>query len=252
MCIFFSSILSVTFIHFSNRIENDDNREDTLNESDFDAPISNVESDYETEEEIKVLPELLRQVNQEEKIIQPHQERIEVINLGTEIAKKKVKIGAALERESKKKLIKLLHDYQDVFAWSYQDMPGLDPSVVVHKLPLIPECTLVKQNLRRMKIDMLLKIRDEVKKQFDAGLLTVAKYLEWVADVKKDGKVQMCVDYRDLNCANPKDNFPLPQINILVDNTTRHSTFSFMDGFSGYGQVRMALEDRKKTTFITL
>ena len=69
---------------------------------------------------------------------------------------------------------------------------------------------------------------------------------------KKDGKVRMCVDYRDLNRASPRDNFPLPHINILVDNTTQHKVFSFMDGFSGYNQIKMAHEDMEKTTFVTL
>ena len=68
---------------------------------------------------------------------------------------------------------------------------------------------------------------------------------------KKDGKVRMCVDYRDLNRANPKDDFPLPHIDVLVDNTAQFSVFSFMDGFSGYNQIKMAPEDMEKTTFIT-
>ena len=72
------------------------------------------------------------------------------------------------------------------------------------------------------------------------------------ANIKKDGKVQMCVDYRDLNRASPNDNFPLPHIDNLVDNTTKHSLFSFMDGFSGNNQIRMALEDMKKTTFLIM
>ena len=62
----------------------------------------------------------------------------------------------------------------------------------------------------------------------------------------------MCVDYRDMNRANPKDNFPLSHIDILVDNTTNFALFSFMDGFSGYNQIKMALEDMEKTTFVTL
>ena len=74
---------------------------------------------------------------------------------------------------------------------------------------------------------MLLKIKEEVKKQLDAGFLEVAKYPEWVANValvpKKYGKVRMCVDYRDLNWANSKDNFPLPHIDTLVDNTAKNS-----------------------------
>ena len=82
---------------------------------------------------------------------------------------------------------------------------------------------------------MLLKIKEEVNKQLDVGFLEVEKYPEWVANIvsvlKKDGKVRMCVDYRDLNQASPKDNFPLSHIDTLVDNTTKNSRFSFMDGF---------------------
>ena len=69
---------------------------------------------------------------------------------------------------------------------------------------------------------------------------------------EEDDKVRMCVDYQDLNRASPKDNFPLPHIDTLVDNTAKHSLFSFMDGFSGYNQIRMALEDIEKTTFLTM
>jgi len=65
----------------------------------------------------------------------------------------------------------------------------------------------------------------------------VVQYPQWVTNVvvvlKKDGKIRMCVDYRDLNKASPKDDFPLPHIDILVDNATRNATYSFMDGFSG-------------------
>ena len=91
------------------------------------------------------------------------------------------------------KLIELLQEYQDVFAWSYQDMPGLDTDIVVHKLPIKPGCKLIRQKLRRMKLKMLLKIKEEVKKQFDAGFIGVAKYPEWVANIvpvpRKNGKV---------------------------------------------------------------
>ncbi|KAK9042315.1 hypothetical protein V6N11_017392 [Hibiscus sabdariffa] len=107
-----------------------------------------------------------------------------------------------------------------------------------------------------MKPEMLLKIRDEVKKQFDAGFLQAVSYSDWIANIvpvpKKDGKVRMCVDYRDLNRASPKDNFPLPHIDTLVDNTAGHSYFSFMDGFFGYNQIKMCPNDMSKTTFVTL
>ena len=193
-----------------------------------------MENDYE--EDWETPPELLRLVEQEARELKPHQEDVEVINLGDENEKKEVKIGTVMKKEIQGQLCALLREFKDIFAWSYQDMPGLDPDIVQHKLPLKPECPPIKQKLRRMKPKVSLKIKDEVEKQFNAGFLAVAKYPQWVANVvpvpKKDGKVRMCVDYRDLNYASPKDDFPLPHIDILVDNTTKFSLFSFMDGFS--------------------
>ena len=181
---------------------------------------------------------------------------MEAINLGTEEERREVKIGTTLSPIIRKKLIYLLREYSDVFAWSYQDMPSLDTDIVVHRLPLREECAPVKQKLRRVKPEMLLKIKEEVKKQLDAGFLEVSKYPQWVANIvpvpKKDGKVRMCVDYRNLNRASLKDNFPLPHIDTLVDNTAKHSLFSFMDGFSGYNQIKMASGNMEKTTFLTM
>ena len=84
----------------------------------------------------------------------------------------------------------------------------------------------------------------------------MVQYPEWLASVfhvpKKDDKVRVCVDFRNLNKASPKDDFPLPHIDMLVDSIAGHTMLSFMDGFSGYNQIMMALEDREKTSFITL
>ncbi|XP_052734034.1 uncharacterized protein LOC108321519 [Vigna angularis] len=228
----------------------------------WEHPVINAEDDPEDgpeddpEDDPELSPELLRLVEQESKEIKPHQEDVEILNLGDEGEIKEVKIGTSMKKEVREGLRALLKEFKDVFAWSYKDMPGLDTDIVQHKLPLKQECIPVKQRLRRMKPEMSLKIKEEVQKQFDAGFLTVAKYPQWVANIvpvpKKDGKVRMCVDYRDLNRASPKDNFPLPHIDTLVDNTAKYSLFSFMDGFSGYNQIKMAPEDMEKTTFITL
>ena len=89
-------------------------------------------------------PDLLRLFEQDERQMLPHQEITESINLGTEEEKKEVKIGTTLASATRKELIDLLQDYSDVFAWSYQDMPGLDTDIVVHRLPLREECMPVK------------------------------------------------------------------------------------------------------------
>ena len=73
-------------------------------------------------------------------------------------------------------MIDLLREYSDVFAWLYQDMLGLNTNIVVHRLPLREECAPVKQKLRRVKPEMLLKIKEKVKKQLDARFLEESKY----------------------------------------------------------------------------
>ena len=67
---------------------------------------------------------------------------------------------------------------------------------------------------------------------------------------KPNGKWKMCVDFTDLNRACPKDSYPLPRIDTMVDSTARHELLSFMDAFSGYNQIRMKEEDQEKTSFV--
>ena len=120
-------------------------------------------------------------------------------------------------------------------------MPGSDPEIVQHRIPLDPEVGPIKQKLRRIRPDWARKVKEEVTKQFDAGFLLVSKYPTWLANIvpvpKKDGRIQVCVDFRDLNKASPKDDFSQPHIDKLVDFTVRHALLSFMDGFSGYNQI---------------
>ncbi|PKI70104.1 hypothetical protein CRG98_009567 [Punica granatum] len=184
-------------------------------------------------------------------------EPTEEINVGTEEESRTLKIGTSLDPIQRARMIDFLKEYQEVFAWSYTDMLGLDPSIVKHFLPLDTERFQPKrQHLQRQRASLLLRIKEEVIKQINASFLEVCNYSEWVANIvpveKKDGTVRVCVDYRDLNKASPNDNFPLPHIDVLVDNTVCHTLLSFMDGFSGYNQIRMAEEDKIKTTFITM
>ncbi|KAI5399128.1 hypothetical protein KIW84_064489 [Lathyrus oleraceus] len=126
----------------------------------FEFPVFEAEED-----DVEGIPdEITRLLEHEEKIIQPHLENLETVNLGSEDCVREVKIGALLEESVKKGLIKLLREYSDIFAWSYEDMPGLDTEIVQHFLPLKPECVPVKQKLRRTHPDMAVKIKEEVQK----------------------------------------------------------------------------------------
>ena len=89
---------------------------------------------------------------------------------------KEVKIGSRLCPKVKKGFIDLLREYSNVFAWSYQDMPGLDSEIVEHRLSLKPESSSVKQKLTRTHPDMVVKIKGEVQNQIDACFLVTAEY----------------------------------------------------------------------------
>ncbi|KAI5418068.1 hypothetical protein KIW84_042637 [Lathyrus oleraceus] len=155
-----------TVIHKSKLIKPIEHNDPTPSPN-FEFPVFEAEED-----DVEEIPdEITRLLEHEEKIIQPHLENMETINLGSEDCVREVKIGALLEESVKKGLIELLREYVDVFAWSYEDMPGLDSDIVQHFLPLKPECVSVKQKLRRTHPDMAVKIKEEVQKQIDAGFL---------------------------------------------------------------------------------
>ncbi|KAA0063776.1 uncharacterized protein E5676_scaffold178G00350 [Cucumis melo var. makuwa] len=136
-----------------------------------------------------------------------------------------------------------------------REIPGLNPKVVVHRLTIKPEHRPVKQAQRRFQPELISQIEEEVNKLIEARFIREIKYPTWIANIvlvrKKNNKLRVCVDFRDLNNACPKDDFSLPIMKIMIDATVGHEALSFMDGSSRYSQIRMALEDEEKTTFRT-
>ena len=118
---------------------------------DFENPINLAEDEGEDDCEVPV--ELARLLLQEERAIQPHEESVESVNLGTETDKKEVKVGAHLELSVKQRLTQMLRDYVEIFDWSYEVMPGLDTDIVVHHLPTKEDSPPVKQKVHRMRPD---------------------------------------------------------------------------------------------------
>ena len=106
-----------------------------------------------------------------------------------------------------------------------------------------------------MRIEVEKAVNKEIKKLIDANFIREEQYPEWLSSVvpvkKKNGDIRVCIDFRDLNKACPKDDFPLPTMEVMIDNTSTYEAFSFMDGYSGYNQIRMAPEDEKHTAFRT-
>ncbi|KAL5550679.1 hypothetical protein UlMin_000855 [Ulmus minor] len=134
-------------------------------------------------------------------------------------------------------------------------MPGIDPDVIVHRLNIDPNFKPIKQKRQTFNAERYMAINTEVDKLLKAGFIEEANYPNWIANVvlvkKANGNWRVCVDFTDLNRACPKDSFPLPRIDQLVDATAGHELLSFMDAYSGYNQIRMHEEDQEHTAFLT-
>ena len=96
-------------------------------------------------------------------------------------------------------------------------------------------------------------IEDEVQKLIECGFIQEEQYPDWVTNIlpvlKKNRKIRVCIDFCDLNIAYPKDEFPLPIMDVMIDNTCSFERMPFMDGFSGYNQIKMYPDNEKHTSF---
>jgi hypothetical protein len=117
-------------------------------------------------------------------------------------------------------------------------MSWTDPSIIVHEIKTYPDTKSVWQKLRPFHPKKITAIKEEVEKPLKYGFIYPVPLTEWVSNLvlvaKKQGTIRVCVDYQDLNKACPKDNYPMPFINQIIDNCAGSVIFSFMDGFSGY------------------
>ncbi|KAI5351644.1 hypothetical protein L3X38_004535 [Prunus dulcis] len=134
-------------------------------------------------------------------------------------------------------------------------MSGIDPQIICHRLHINPAIKPVAQKRRNFALERVAIIEAEIDKLLAAGFIQEISYAEWLANVvlvakKNKGLWRVCVDYTDLNKACPKDNFPLPRIDQLVDSTSGNQLLSFMDAYSGYNQIMMHEDDKAKTSFI--
>ena len=147
----------------------------------------------------------------------------------------------------------MLKRFMDCFAWDYTKLPGLDRTLVEHRLPIKKEHISHQQPPRRMVNEVVLKVKEEIERLLQAGFIRLARYVEWLANIvpvlKKNGKLRVCIDFRNLNTASPKDEYPMPIADVLVDGVAGHKLLSFMDGHSGYNQIFIAEKDVHKTAF---
>uniref|UniRef100_A0A2N9FJP4 RNase H type-1 domain-containing protein n=1 Tax=Fagus sylvatica TaxID=28930 RepID=A0A2N9FJP4_FAGSY len=181
-------------------------------------------------------------------------EELETITFSSD-PEKYFKICRELNPVDRTELIDFLANNVDVFAWDPYEVPGVDPNYIEHRLNTDPHSKPVQQRARRSAPVHAEAVQKEVERLLKAGAIREIQYPTWLSNTvvvkKKNGKWRVCVDFTNLNQACPKDPFPLPKIDQLVDATAGHDRMSFLDAFQGYHQIALSIEDREKTAFIT-
>jgi hypothetical protein len=163
-------------------------------------------------------------------------------------------IGASCSSDEVVTYTSLFKEFRDIFAWSYEEIPGIDPDIVIHEIKTYLDAKPVWQRLHPVHPRKADAIKLEVEKLLKAGFIYLVALIDWVSILipidKKQGIICVCVDYRDINKSCPKDNFPTPFVDQIVDDCAESEIFSLMDGFSEYNQINIVTEDQHKTAFI--
>lgn len=188
-----------------------------------------------------------------EDIKQEVHDPLEEINLGSDENPRVTYISKLLTNQEKQEIIKILKEFKDCFAWEHHEMPGIDRQIIEHKLPIKDGFKPVAQSPRRLAPELVQPIQEEINKLLKAKFIRPCQYADWISNIvpviKKNGQIRICIDFRDLNKATPKDQYPMPVADLLIDAASRYEYISSMDGYAGYHQLRIAHEDCNKTAF---
>ena len=182
-----------------------------------------------------------------------------------------VVISSDLAPPQEEALLQLLRKHKQALGWSISDLRGISPLICTHRIFLEENAKPVRQMQRRLNPNMKDVVRGEVLKLLDADIIYPISDSKWVSPTqvvpKKSGvtvianenneliptRIQtgwrMCIDYRKLNTVTRKDHFPLPFLDQVLERVAGHAFYCFLDGYSGYNQIEIALEDQEKTTF---
>ena len=161
---------------------------------------------------------------------------------------------SAAERAS---YVELLKEYLDVFAWGPANLRGIPPELGQHHIDLMDGFAPVRHRQYRLNLKYSLMVKEEIHNVLKVAFIYPVRNSKCISPIivisKKVGahgkvKIRVCQDFRKLN-AVPKDYFPLPFMNIIMDHVSGHECYSFLDGFSGYNQVLIRKRDQLKTTF---
>ncbi|GJZ17273.1 reverse transcriptase domain-containing protein [Tanacetum coccineum] len=187
------------------------------------------------------------------------------------IDKLPVIIAKGLKDDEKEALLKVLKSHKWAIAWKITDIKGIDPWFCTHKILMEEDYKPTVQSQRRVNPKIHEVIKKEVIKLLDAGMIYPISDSPWVSAVhyvpkkggitivsNKDNELiptrlvtgwRVCIDYRKLNKATRKDHFPLPFMDQMLERLAGNEFYCFLDGFSGYFQIPIDLQDQEKTTF---
>jgi hypothetical protein len=180
-------------------------------------------------------------------------------------------IASDLIDAQEKELLGVLREHKEAIGWTIEDIKGINPSLVMHKIHLEENSKPLREPQRRLNPAMQEVVRVEVIKLLDVGIIYPISDIKWVSPIhvvpkragltvvkNQDNELvpthiqsgwRVCIDYQRLNAATRKDHFPLPFIDQMVERLAGHEYYCFLDGCSGYNQVPVDLEDQEKTTF---
>jgi hypothetical protein len=178
-----------------------------------------------------------------------------MLSLGSDKDPRMIKVGKTTPIEERKEIVKLLKKYRDVLAFSYDEIKVYREDVIQHVIPLKEETKSFRHKLRQMNPKLAPLVQQELQKMLEAEIIAQTRHSSWCSNLvvarKKNGKIRLCMDFRNLNIACTKDHYPLPKMETLLQRVTGSGMISMLDGFSGYNQIRLKAEDRHKTTFTT-
>ncbi|KAM1936791.1 hypothetical protein ACFX15_014018 [Malus domestica] len=180
-------------------------------------------------------------------------------------------VSSSLTAIEEEKLIRVLKEHKTAIGWTLADIRGISPTTCMHRILLEEGAKPTREAQRRLNPPMMEVVKKEIIKLLDYGVIYPISDSRWVSPVqcvpKKSGvtvvknaenelvptRIQtgwrVCIDYRKLNATTRKDHFPLPFIDQMLERLAGHSFYCFLDGYSGYNQIVIALDDQEKTTF---
>jgi hypothetical protein len=179
---------------------------------------------------------------------------LEEVDIGNGVVPMPTFVNKNLNTDYKAKLIELLREYVDCFAWSYFEMSGLSHDLVEHRLPIKDGFRPYKQPAWRSNPDIYDRVKGEVNRLLEANFIRPCRYADWISkiipvDKKCTIKIRVCIDFHNLNRATPKDEYPMHIVDMLVNDLSGHKVITFLNGNAGYNQIFMTEEDMHKMAF---